>query len=295
MQLRVRSAEGVCTLKGIDSSTTVLQLKMYVSERINIPVSALQLKCGYPPAPVQVKDERIDSIDTAGVRSGDTLIAEAPNTMAKSTPRRGSAYGVVVLREVPADNNCLFTAVARATGAGTAQTMRDTVARVIRSNASGLWSEAVLERSPAEYSDLIENKDVWGGAIEMAILSEALAVEIAAFDIISCRCDAYGQGQFKKRLMLAYSGIHYDLLGLAPHESAHPKDDKLLVDVGSAECEDAERQALELVKEQNSKKQFTDTANFKLKCHTCGQQLKGEAEAREHASNTGHANFTEND
>jgi ubiquitin thioesterase OTU1 len=41
------------------------------------------------------------------------------------------------------------------------------------------------------------------------------------------------------------------------------------------------------------KKAYTNTATFDLKCEQCGQGLKGEKGAREHAEATGHVRFGE--
>ena len=40
-------------------------------------------------------------------------------------------------------------------------------------------------------------------------------------------------------------------------------------------------------------RQFTDVANFTLRCGACQKGLKGEKEALEHAKATGHSNFSE--
>jgi ubiquitin thioesterase OTU1 len=297
MQLKVKGPEGAAVLKRVESSEPLRVLKERVASATGLDVNSLVLKSGFPPSQLQGDFRPLHEL---GVHSGDSLTLEAPGATASSNSEEStssitSEFGTVVLREIPADNNCLFTACARAAGDGsTSQRMRDLVAHEIRSDTSGIWNEAVLERSPEEYAKLMQHNNAWGGQVELSILSEQLGVEIVAFDLISVRKDVYGEGRFSKRLMVAYSGIHYDLLALAKNEAASPRDDKLLLDVNTRKCEDAERQAFRLVQKMNSRKQFTDTANFSLKCHTCGQQLKGEKEAREHASSTGHANFTEN-
>lgn len=48
-----------------------------------------------------------------------------------------------------------------------------------------------------------------------------------------------------------------------------------------------------LVKECQRQRQFTDMANFTLRCGVCQCGIKGEKEAREHAQATGHQNFQE--
>ena len=51
--------------------------------------------------------------------------------------------------------------------------------------------------------------------------------------------------------------------------------------------------ANELVKAMHEGKNFTDTANFTLRCTICNMALKGQAEAVAHAKETGHQNFQE--
>lgn len=70
--------------------------------------------------------------------------------------------------------------------------------------------------------------------------------------------------------------------------------EKGLVATGTEEAKRIEQQARELVAEAHARKQFTDTNNFTLRCTTCQTGLVGEKEAREHAMQTGHANFSEN-
>ena len=52
-------------------------------------------------------------------------------------------------------------------------------------------------------------------------------------------------------------------------------------------------QALEIAAECKNSRQFTDVANFVLRCITCNKPLKGQKEAQEHATKTGHTNFGE--
>jgi hypothetical protein len=48
-----------------------------------------------------------------------------------------------------------------------------------------------------------------------------------------------------------------------------------------------------LVDTLHKSKEFTDTANFALRCGVCNKGLKGEKEAVEHAKQTSHQNFQE--
>jgi len=51
--------------------------------------------------------------------------------------------------------------------------------------------------------------------------------------------------------------------------------------------------AAQMATKLREKKAFTNTSTFDLKCQRCGKGLKGEKEAREHAKETGHAEFGE--
>ena len=50
--------------------------------------------------------------------------------------------------------------------------------------------------------------------------------------------------------------------------------------------------AARLVELAHQARQFTDTANFTLRCGACQIGLRGEKEAVEHATRTGHTNFS---
>jgi hypothetical protein len=57
-----------------------------------------------------------------------------------------------------------------------------------------LWLyHAGAATSPAGACRWIQESDKWGGAIELALLSQHYSREIAAYDIQTKRCDLYGQ------------------------------------------------------------------------------------------------------
>lgn len=66
-----------------------------------------------------------------------------------------------------------------------------------------------------------------------------------------------------------------------------------VLQVGSIDGEAAAAAAAELVAACHGARQFTDIANFTLRCGVCLIGLKGEKEAVEHAKATGHQNFAE--
>ncbi|KDO62689.1 hypothetical protein CISIN_1g0284552mg, partial [Citrus sinensis] len=155
------------------------------------------------------------------------------------------------------------------------------------------YSEAFLGKSNQEYCSWIQDPEKWGGAIELSILADYYGREIAAYDIQTTRCDLYGQ-KYSERVMLIYDGLHYDALAISPFEGAPEEFDQTIFPVQKGRTiGPAEDLALKLVKEQQRKKTYTDTANFTLRCGVCQIGVIGQKEAVEHAQATGHVNFQE--
>lgn len=117
--------------------------------------------------------------------------------------------GQAVARRIVADDNsCLFSAVGYVTGRGRggASELRSVVAQAVVQDPIQ-WNEVVLGREPSEYAAWILDMSKWGGAIELSILSQQLAVEICAFDIQTQRVDIYGEHQeYSHRVMVVYDG-----------------------------------------------------------------------------------------
>ncbi len=106
--------------------------------------------------------------------------------------------------------------------------------------------------------------------------------------------DVYGQGAgYAERAMLIYDGLHYDALALAAYPGAPEAGDVTLLPAAGPQCEAAMTGAAALVAAAHAARQFTDTANFTLRCGVCRVGLKGEKEAVQHAKATGHASFEE--
>ncbi|KAK9209701.1 hypothetical protein WN944_002069 [Citrus x changshan-huyou] len=133
------------------------------------------------------------------------------------------------------------------------------------------YSEAFLGKSNQEYCSWIQDPEKWGGAIELSILADYYGREIAAYDIQTTRCDLYGQEKkYSERVMLIYDGLHYDALAISPFEGAPEEFDQTIFPVQKGRTiGPAEDLALKLVKEQQRKKTYTDTANFTLRCGVC--------------------------
>lgn len=204
--------------------------------------------------------------------------------------------GAIVRRVIPSDNSCLFNAVGYVMDHSKtkASELRQVIASTVASDPSK-FSEAILGKPNGEYCSWILNPEKWGGAIELSILADFYGREIAAYDIQTTRCDLYGQEKnYKERVMLIYDGLHYDALAMSPAEGAPEEFDQTIFVVDKdGTIGVVERLALNLVKEQQRKRSFTNTANFTLRCGVCQIGVIGEKGAMEHAQATGHVNFQE--
>ncbi|XP_028073862.1 ubiquitin thioesterase OTU1-like isoform X1 [Camellia sinensis] len=205
--------------------------------------------------------------------------------------------GTIVRRVIPSDNSCLFNAVGYVMDHDKhkAPQLRQVIAATVASDPTQ-YSEAFLGKPNEEYRAWILNPEKWGGAIELAILADYYGREIAAYDIQTTRCDLYGQQgkNYHERVMLIYDGIHYDALAISFYNGAPEEFDQTIFTVQKDRTiGPIERLALNLAKEQQRKRSYTDTANFTLRCEVCQIGVVGQKGAMKHAQATGHVNFQE--
>jgi len=177
--------------------------------------------------------------------------------------------------------------------------MRKIVVEGIRKHPE-TYNEAILGMPPSQYIDTISKPTSWGGAIELSILAAHYSTEIASIDVETGRIDHFAPGEYsatspRMRAVLIYSGIHYDAASLSPMVDAPDEWHQTLFPVQSSDpsSDPILIAAKKLADILRSKKAFTNTATFDLKCEQCGQGLKGEKGARAHAEQTGHVRFGE--
>jgi len=284
------------------------------------------VKCGYPPRTLTLIPEL--PVSSLGIEKGDQLmvqetkepasrVAQAPSTSIggpplqpqRSEPTINDVYdaprasdgspdsvpvsgGSLVHRIVPDDNSCLFSSVAIVFEQDMSQApkLRQVVADAIRADLV-TWSEAVLGRPREEYISTILKPQTWGGAIELSIFSEHYGVEVCSIDVETGRVDRFGSDKnYPSFCILLYSGIHYDAVTLAPIPDAPPDFHETSFSRGNPDIMPA---AEKLASKLRSRRAFTNTATFALRCGVCKQGLKGEKEARAHAQETGHTDFME--
>eukprot|EP00736_Rhodelphis_marinus_P007809 Rmarinus@m.18940 len=321
IRLQIRSSGKVFPLSFSPEDTFANLLQSISKNLDNTPVDCLQLKTGFPPKPLVADlSKKLSDI----VRSGDAVICDvraapipaafpmvhteetsggslnehAPGTaqVVQESFRMdfGGEEDHFVLREVPDDNSCLFNSVKYVVEHDTsfkhAPALRRVVADEILRNRDE-YSEAVLGMAPDKYASFILNTMRWGGAIELAILSNHFKIELCVFDVESMHMHRFGQDQsYSQRGYLCYTGIHYDALVRLPFQGApaelegtlFPTDDPL-----------PETQVRSVVQQLHDAGKYTNMHKCSLVCGDCGSKIVGEKEALEHAKRTGHGNFQE--
>lgn len=89
----------------------------------------------------------------------------------------------LVLRVMPSDNSCLFTAFGGALPKQIpAPQLRRMMAEYITEHPE-VYTEAVLGSNPIQYCRSIQDPDRWGGGIELSILSAIFNIQISTFDV----------------------------------------------------------------------------------------------------------------
>ncbi|TPX47125.1 hypothetical protein SeMB42_g02178 [Synchytrium endobioticum] len=313
MRLRLRGRDipnGTMVGAALTGTARVCELKAEIEKVAQVPPELQILKAGFPL-------RRIDTAETAtladvGIADGDQITLEihkpGPDTLAvlgvpvPGTPAQVAQgtdavqlpQGMLVIRPMPDDNSCLFRALSYVLHRTTshAPALRRLVADSIR-NDPDTYTDAVLGRPLAAYVAWIEQRDAWGGAIELAAISAHYRVEIACIDVQTGRPLRFGEDACDTRVIVLFNGIHYDALALvspadrdaAPHEETRfpvvPGDDSML------------QGAVALAAIRRGKREFTDLERFTLKCRVCSMPLKGEKAAVKHAKDTSHAEFDE--
>ncbi|KAL6705323.1 ubiquitin-specific protease otu1 [Coniothyrium glycines] len=328
IRIRLRAPDGQHTLS-LDDNAAVSDLLSSISSETNLPL--FDLKWNYPPQPLDpslyglstlLKDTDLKlngaSITVIGKATGDPSEQKPEEDLQDTTQQSASksaplslqrkqtealkdtpevplpdGRGTVVLRVMPDDNSCMFRAVGSAVLTDSLDSMtelRSLVAQAIQGQKD-FYNEAILQRSPDEYSKWIQYSDSWGGGIELSILSQEFDIEIASINVQDLRVDRFNEGK-PKRCILVYSGIHYDTIALVPYGTPSYDSENDIKQFDSTDNVILEA-ARELCAELKKKHYYTDTQKFSIKCNTCGWKGAGEQGATQHAMDTGHTDFGE--
>jgi len=223
-RLQVRDPEGKRHVVEVPESATLGELKAKLAGLVRIEAANQGILAGFPLKPVSGDDSA--TLKSLGFRNGDNITVKRAD--AAIDVKQGTSTGPVLwsiprdtgvfrIRKVPADNSCLFHTAnfifkKGAYSAEAAQELRDAIAKEVSSNPSR-WTTAVLGAPNHRYCEIIRNDAIWGGGIELQILSEMFKCEILTFDLSACTEYPYGVGRgYSQRCFMVYTGKHYDPL-----------------------------------------------------------------------------------
>ncbi|KAK4228201.1 hypothetical protein QBC38DRAFT_166338 [Podospora fimiseda] len=287
----------------IDDSSTLTDLLSLIQTKTSIP--SFTLKSGFPPTPLDISSPS-SPLSSLNLKNQTLIISPSTPTPPspsppppKFTPKPieqdetsllwPSRAGYLLLRVMPDDNSCMFTAVGGALSLpNPSKLLRSQIAEYILTHPTE-YNKAILGSDPSVYVSRITEPDVWGGAIELSILSDIYDVEISSIDVKSLRVDKFGENK-QNRIIIVYSGIHYDRIAFAM-DLGYPVE----VDVTKWSTEDDEvlEKARELCKRLQGMHYYTDTTDFVIKCGICGWIGQGMKDAGKHEKETGHREFGE--
>eukprot|EP00051_Salpingoeca_urceolata_P025191 m.448516 g.448516 ORF g.448516 m.448516 type:complete len:366 (-) comp20315_c14_seq41:4755-5852(-) len=300
IRLRLQHPGGRTALSVPDPSTTMSQFRVLVAAETRIEPGQQRLLAGYPPAEVDAPPDA--AISTTQLGKGGTVIVEKlPPPPPSTTISKGARVtqsappeSIAARKVVAADNSCLFNSVGYLLENHSLELstkLRELIASAVLADQETYNAAVLGDREPSAYADWITDHEHWGGSVELAVLSKHYETEIVAIDIKTGNLLRFGEGQgYSQMCFLAYDGIHYDPLVLKLVPDAPEEHDLTVFPVGD---DATERKMAEFGAQLKQQRQFTDVASFSLRCLACQTGLVGQAEAREHAMNTGHTNFGE--
>ncbi|KAI1147361.1 hypothetical protein F4825DRAFT_437620 [Nemania diffusa] len=210
----------------------------------------------------------------------------------------------LVLRVMPDDGDCMFTAVGGALGglvplgasSGTSEytpaTLRRIVVDAIRESPFR-FDANFLGARPDRYCDRLLD-GMWGGGIELSILSDIFRVEICSVDVQTSKAYHFGEQQeYDQFCVVIYSGVHYDRVAEAATEGAMGMVEFDVTRWNSVGNERILRRTQEICKILRDRHYYTNVSDFVVVCNDCHELLQGENAITQHARLTGHSGVTE--
>jgi len=258
--------------------------------KCGVSPASQRLSNGYPPK--EVTNLATDVISTI-FKSGDSLVLEEIKDKTAPAPtltevKSGFPSGSVLKRVMADDNSCLFHAISYCLekNSNKVTSLRKIISDAVLNDPIN-YNQAILQKTPVDYSKWIQQSTSWGGSVELQILSSHFKVQIMAYDVTRNRGNCFGEDSpFTQRIYVIYDGIHYDCL--VWNTSQNKEND---VTIFGIQDNYMEQGCIAFVDAENKKGRFVDEYNYKLKCGTCKQVLVGNAAAIEHSKKTGHTDF----
>lgn len=322
--IRVKTNEQ--NLKLSDSITPISPLRDLKRILCNtFEYSNVKILNGFPPKVINSPDAQ--TLDECGIKKGDTLYVEpcqdqncdddipdivninnvnpdvinvdnVPDIMmdvnnCANDVNTGNAIktGIIMRKQVSADNSCLFTSVefilSGKIDETTAPFLRQLVIQSIRGNPEE-FNNAVLGKTIDDYCEWMSLPTTWGGGIEIAILSEHFGVEIVVANTQAGVLNKFGEDKcYAHRGFLIFDGIHYDPLY---RESL---EDGSIQTLFPSDNTEVFAEVDQLLSEAKMSKQYVQVERLNLVCEECGHRMTGGDEALQHMHFSGHKIFEE--
>ncbi|KAK4177177.1 hypothetical protein QBC36DRAFT_138927 [Triangularia setosa] len=304
IQIALRAPNGQSRIQ-VEDDSTLAELVNVIKSKTEL--ERFTLKYGYPLKNLDITSSQSSTVKDLKLRGETIVVAPVDTTPAPAPEPAKPAFvpkgiepdetslewlargGYMVLRVMPDDNSCMFTAVGGALSIDNPSSrLRAQITEYILTHPQE-YTTAILGSTPQKYCSHLLEMDTWGGAIELSILSDLFNIEISSIDVKSLRVDRFGEGK-DTRIIILYSGIHYDRIAFAL-DLSYPVD----CDVTKWDTQDEEvlEKARQLAAQLQKMHYYTDTTDFVIRCEVCQWIGKGMKEAGVHQKETGHKEFGE--
>lgn len=298
----------VISLDGNDR--LVGELLQEIAEVFGLDMNDIEsLRFGYPPQKVVVDDQSIvKTVEDIGLSSGEKVgaalkagsssgmsipsqpVASAPEPALKdnqgSFVDNAGTKWVLQQHKVPDDNSCLFHSISYCVykDISLSYGLRERVAKEILADRQK-FNEAILGKPVQEYVKWIQERDSWGGGIEIAVLSQVLSVAVYVLDIDALKYEKFNEDKYDEFIVILFNGVHYDAIESTTHKTVfNVKTDEQFSNLVLA-C------ALEIAKNLKRGGHAFNTHKAKIVCNICKQTFVGERDIAKHAESTGHTDF----
>ncbi|KPA81751.1 hypothetical protein ABB37_04040 [Leptomonas pyrrhocoris] len=207
-----------------------------LSEKSGVALDRMHVLAGFPPKRIEpaastpLAELKLRANDMLIIQEGEATV-QLGNTGEKYV-RPASERAHFTRRRCPADNSCLFHACAYVLhdkSRGDGALIRQECVRAIREHPE-MFNRNTLGMDPVDYAAWLSQKDTWGGAIELEVLSFLYKTEIFALDLQSSTVQKFGTGMgYTVRVFLVYTGNHYDCIAMNPtYNSTSEREDQTL-------------------------------------------------------------------
>lgn len=193
-----------------------------------------KIRFGYPVRTIDINDDPesyLSTLDNLGIGNGEKITITTnldanplltQTTASDKTSRKKKKseieYFGLTIQDIPNDNSCLFHSISYCLFKPTNYNEQMEYSNDLRKICSeyilthqNQYNAVVLEKLPKEYSQWILKKDVWGGAIEISILSKFYKIAIYVLDISFDTFEKFNEDQYEDFIILFYNGSHYDV------------------------------------------------------------------------------------